>query len=106
MDIGEIRQQILKLRALLKKNRIKSDIFILYGSYASGKNRIDSDIDIAVISRDFGFDRFKEGSRLNYLASKIDPRIEAVPIGLDDYLSTENISPLLNEVHRKGIVIL
>lgn len=106
MDIGEIRQLILKLRSLMKKNRMRGDVFILYGSYAAKRNRKDSDIDIAVVSRDFGKDRFKEGSRLNLLASKVDPRIEAVPVGLDDYMSRENISPLLHEIDKKGIVIL
>jgi len=106
MGISEIRQLVIELRALLKNNKIRADVFILYGSYAVKKNRVDSDIDIAVVSRDFGFDRFEEGSNLNYLASKVDHRIEAVPISLDDYLSSENISPLMHEITSKGIVIL
>lgn len=106
MDIREIKERIIKLRALLKKNKIRADLFILFGSCAAGKARPDSDIDIAVISRDFGHDRFKEGSRLNYLASSIDHRIEAVPVGLDDYLSGKNISPILNEIITRGIPLL
>jgi uncharacterized protein len=106
VDISDIKQRVIRLRALLKKNRIRGDIFILYGSYASATQRPDSDIDIAVVSRDFGKDRFGEGSSLNYLASQIDPRIEAVPIGLNEYLSRSSISPLLHEIDSKGIVLL
>ncbi|MBP7582588.1 MAG: nucleotidyltransferase domain-containing protein [Spirochaetes bacterium] len=106
MDINDIKQRIIQLRALLKKNRIRGDVFILYGSFATGTSRVDSDIDIAVVSRDFGGDRFSEGSSLNYFATQIDPRIEAVPVSLDEYLSRSSISPLLHEINTKGIVLL
>jgi predicted nucleotidyltransferase len=49
-----IKIKAIELRKALRSNKIHGDIFILYGSYAAGKNRPDSDIDIAVISRDFG----------------------------------------------------
>ena len=106
MDIREIKERVVELRSLLKKNKIRADLFILYGSYAAGNKRPDNDIDIAVISRDFGRDRFREGSMLNYLASTIDHRFEAVPIGLDEYLSKGSISPILNEIATKGIPLM
>jgi len=37
----------------LKKLGINVERIILYGSFAEGKHRIDSDIDIIVISKDF-----------------------------------------------------
>jgi len=45
----------------LKQEGISVDRVILYGSYARGKTRPDSDIDVAVISKNFinsecGFD--------------------------------------------------
>lgn len=106
MDIRDIKQRTIELRKRLKENNIHGDIFILYGSYATGKNHKDSDIDIAVVSRDFGKNRFKEGTRLNYIAQKIDVRFEAVPVSLDDYLSQHSISPLLAEIDKHGIVLL
>ena len=36
---------------------IKVDRMVLYGSYAKNKSRPESDIDVAIISRDFGKDR-------------------------------------------------
>mgnify|MGYP005608611547 CR=1 FL=1 len=42
--------------------------------------RIDSDIDVAIISPDFGRNRFEEKKLLMQAARRIDPRIEPVPI--------------------------
>ena len=106
MDIRDIKERVIELHSLLKKNNVRADLFILYGSYATGKAKRGSDIDIAVISRDFGKDRFDEGSRLNYIASSIDHHIEAVPIGLDEYLSKNSVSPILNEIITTGIPLL
>lgn len=106
MDIKYIKRKAIELALLLKKEKINADLIILFGSQADGTSRDDSDIDMAVISRDFGKDRFKEGSRLNYLASTIDHRIEAVPVGLDEYLSGNSISPILHEITTKGIPLL
>ncbi|HPJ43319.1 MAG TPA: nucleotidyltransferase domain-containing protein [Spirochaetota bacterium] len=106
MDIRDIKIKVIELRKALRSNKIHGDIFILYGSYAAGKNRPDSDIDIAVISRDFGKNRFKEGSLLNYLTYKIDPLIEAVPFSLNEYMNKESISPLLHEIEKKGVILL
>ena len=105
MDIRVIKERTIELRKNLKKNNIHGDIFILYGSYATGKNHKDSDIDIAVVSRDFGKNRFKEGSTLNYIAQKIDIRFEAVPVSLKDYMSSHSISPLLAEIDKNGIIL-
>lgn len=106
MDIKTIKGDAVALYRILKAHGIRADLLLLYGSYARGTERPDSDIDIAVVSRDFGKDRFKEGSRLNYLASKVNPRIETVPISLKDYFSDDNISPLLHEITEKGIPLL
>ena len=106
MDIRYIKEKSIELFQLLKKENITADLIILFGSQATGNARVDSDIDIAVISRDYGKDRFSEGSRLNYLASSIDHRIEAVPVGLDEYLSKNSVSPVLHEITTKGIPLI
>ncbi|MFH1727100.1 MAG: nucleotidyltransferase domain-containing protein [Pseudomonadota bacterium] len=106
MDIKQIKVIVIQLRKLLLQNNIKPDLFILYGSYAQGNQTDESDIDIACVSRDFGKNRFKEGSLLNYLISKIDAKIELVPIGLEEYLSGKSISPILNEIIKNGTPLL
>ncbi|HEX9975403.1 MAG TPA: nucleotidyltransferase domain-containing protein, partial [bacterium] len=51
-------------RLALEDRKIRIAKIILYGSQISGIAHKDSDIDIAVISPDFGKDRFEEGARL------------------------------------------
>ncbi len=87
--------------ALIEKG-IKVDKIILYGSQAKGKARPDSDIDIAVVSRDFGKDRTEEGMLLYRIAGEIDARLEPVPISLESY-KNDTWVPLIYEIRTKGI---
>ncbi len=103
MDIKEIKIIAIKLRRVLLNHNIHPDVIILFGSYAKKNPRKDSDIDLAVISRDYGKNRFVEGSQLNYLVSRIDSRVEALPIGLKEYLSPHSISPILHEIVKYGV---
>ena len=50
----EAIRTIRKFIKALKHEGIPVDHVILYGSYARGKTRPDSDIDVAVISKNFG----------------------------------------------------
>lgn len=93
---------IKRFVAALSKEGITVDKIILYGSYAKGKARPDSDIDVAVVSRDFGKDRTEEGMMLFRIAGEIDPRIEPVPISLDSYENNTWV-PLIYEIRTKGI---
>lgn len=106
MDIKEIKIIAIRLRRSLIEKKIYPDLIILFGSYAKKKHKKGSDIDIAIISRDLGKDRFKEGSLLNLIASSIYANIEVVPIGLDEYLSNDSISPILYEIVKHGIPLL
>jgi predicted nucleotidyltransferase len=106
MDIREIKQLAIEFRAALRDHNIKPDCIVLYGSYSRGEAHKESDIDLAVISRMFGRDRFYEGSLLNRIAVKIHPDIEAVPIGLKDFLEPSPISPLLHEIKTTGTVLM
>ena len=78
------------------------DKIVLYGSYARGRQRSDSDIDVAVVSRDFGKDRIEEGMLLFRIAGEIDPRIEPIPISSKSYKNDTWI-PLVYEIRTKGI---
>jgi predicted nucleotidyltransferase len=73
------------------------------GIYTSGKIHASSDIDIAIISPDFGKDRFEEGKLLMQIAWRVDPRIEAVPISSESY-EKDTWIPLIYEIRQKGIV--
>ena len=98
----EIAGIIRRFRKTLEVEGINVSKIILYGSYASGKFHKDSDIDVAIVSPDFGVDRFEEGVKLFQIACKIDPRIEPIPISLESYQNDTWI-PLIYEIKNKGV---
>ena len=80
----------------------KIDAIIIFGSYAKGTENEDSDIDIAVISKDFK-DIIDDGAKLIGLTWKIDTRIEPHPIPTEYF---EKVStPLIKEVMNTGIKV-
>lgn len=93
---------IRKFVKALKREGIPVDRVILYGSYAKGKTRPDSDIDVAVVSKNFGKDRVEEGMLLFRIAGKIDPRLEPVPISQKIY-EDDTWIPLIHEIREKGV---
>lgn len=88
---------------LLKEKGVKVSKVILFGSHAKGIAKSDSDIDIAVISSQFGQDNLKELMFLRKIALEIDSHIEPLPFtpqDLDDRYST-----LSQEIKKYGVLI-
>jgi len=101
---AEIREKLKQFCRALGKNKIRVDRLILYGSHARGASKKYSDIDVAVVSPDFGKDRFKEGVKLFKIAYKIDPRLEPVPVSLESF-EKDTWLPLIYEIREKGIEV-
>lgn len=76
---------------------------ILFGSYAKGTQKEDSDIDIAVITDDIKTDKFDEEVNLMQLRNNIDYRIEPHIISVTDYENNE--TPFVVEVKNTGIQV-
>ena len=104
MVTQEIRDIVKRLVAVLASRGVHIDKALLYGSFASGMQSEDSDFDIAVVSTDFGRDRFNEGKMLMQLAWRIDPRSHPVPVSTDSYLHDTWV-PLIHEIREHGIEI-
>jgi predicted nucleotidyltransferase len=98
----EIRNIILAFLKALTAKGVRVEKAVLYGSYASGNIHADSDLDLAVVSPDFGKDRFEEGKMLLRLAWRIDPRIEPIPVSSEAY-ERDTWVPLIYEIRKKGI---
>jgi predicted nucleotidyltransferase len=78
---------------------------ILFGSYAQGKNRQWSDIDLLVISSHFDKDYNREDINLLWrTAARTDNRIEPIPVGLKRW-EMDDTSTIIEIARREGIQI-
>lgn len=98
----EIIEKIEQFVKILRQRKIKVAKVILYGSRVSGKTHKDSDIDVAIVSPDFGKDRYREGVNLFTIAGDIDSRIEPVPISVKAY-ENDTWIPLIYEIRENGV---
>jgi predicted nucleotidyltransferase len=100
----KVRDIILRFIEALNKKGIHVERALLFGSYASGDARAGSDLDVAIVSPDFGKDRFEEGKMLFQVAWRIDPRIEPIPISSKSF-ENDTWVPLIYEIRQKGIEV-
>jgi predicted nucleotidyltransferase len=96
--IKNIKKYILEL----ERNKIPIKKAILFGSYAKGLAKPESDIDVALISDVFSGDRFKDRRRIIPLRRKIDSRIEPLPFTSEDF---DNGGMLAEEIKKNGILV-
>ena len=89
------------LAAVAKERRITAAY--LYGSEARGQAGPWSDIDIAVVSPDFGDDLFGAQLALILLAAQVDDRIEPRAFTPESFSAN---NPLASEIQKTGIRIL
>lgn len=79
---------------------------ILFGSYARGKEKKDSDIDIAIILEDFShacLEIERTGDLVSELSLKFDTLISLVPIKEKDWLKKK--TSLISNIKRDGVGI-
>jgi len=72
-------RDIKRYIARLKKSGIPVEKVLLFGSWARGTPREDSDVDIALISPAFTGDRFLDRRKIVPLRREINSRIEPIP---------------------------
>ncbi len=98
MDKSEVLKIANEFASIVKSNFDCIKI-ILFGSYAKGNNKEESDIDIAVVVKDFS-NATNMQLELMRLRRKIDSRIEPHPFRLVDF---NNTNPLAAEILKYGI---
>lgn len=99
----EIKKIALQYRRNIENAGIPIEKMVVFGSYARGNAREDSDIDICVVSPKLGKDEMAESSKLNFLHWRLDNRIEAHPVSSKDYASTA--TPLIFEIKKYGVEV-
>jgi predicted nucleotidyltransferase len=77
---------------------------ILFGSFARGNERPDSDIDLVVVAPEFDERSEADVDLLWELRAFTDARIEPIACGEQQWLK-DNVSLILNVARREGIMI-
>jgi len=90
-------------RNLLEQSGIESIEIYIFGSHAKGKANGSSDIDVAVVSSDFGDDRQGERVKLMSLSQQINLAMEPHPFSTADF--DDPYYPLAREIKRTGIKV-
>ena len=99
MDKAEVIKKLKKYKKLLSKEMLFDQI-ILFGSYANGKNREDSDIDVAIIVDKIEGDYFTTRPLPWKIRREVDDRIEPVVLQ-----KNHDESGFLKEIIKTGIQI-
>lgn len=96
----EIRDIALDFGKAVSKKGIPVKKLIIFGSYAKGKERPESDIDVCVVSPKFGKDSVEELQFLFKIRRGVDSRIEPFPVSWEEYKKTA--SPIIFEIRQFG----
>ena len=99
MDKAEVIKKLIKYKKLLSK-QMKFDELILFGSYAKGTQKEDSDVDVAVVLDETSGDYFSTRPLLWKISRVVDDRIEPLI-----FERKHDDSGFLEEVIKTGIVI-
>ena len=97
------KEKIINIAKIFSKKVIEfinADKIILYGSDAKGTQRIDSDIDIAIVIKNGRYNFFKTYSSLSRICRETDTRIEPIIIE-----KNKDYSGFLDTIKKEGIVV-
>ena len=99
--ITDIAKQYVKS---VKNSGMNISNAYLFGSYAKGNPHKDSDIDICIVSDQFGDDYIDEAVKLRVISFDVDNRIEPVPFTTLDL--NDKYSSLASEIKKYGISLI
>ena len=105
--ISQINQTVLRKSnrfvAALESKGFQIQSAYLYGSYAKGHARPDSDIDIAIVSQDLSGDWLDDYCQLTRIADSIDTRLEVISFLPKEF---QEKNPLVWEIKSFGIPLI
>lgn len=104
MNKEKITKIIYQYILLLKQDNLRISKVLLYGSYPKNRATKDSDIDICIVSPDFGNNKAKEMSYLRKKAYKINLLLEPIPLSPSEWEEKDYL-PLIAEIKKHGIEI-
>ncbi|HQO40311.1 MAG TPA: nucleotidyltransferase domain-containing protein [Spirochaetota bacterium] len=89
--------------ALLRDNSIPIDQAYLFGSYSKGIAGEWSDIDIALASKVFTGNRFRDRDMIRKYTLSVSSLLEVIPFNINDF---NEGNPLAGEIIRTGIKLI
>ncbi len=98
----EILKKLKKFLSMISASGIQLERAILFGSYAKGTANKWSDIDVALVSKDFTGIGFYDRKRVNPFLIKVDSRIEPHPFRPEDFTRD---NPFLDQILKDAIEI-
>jgi len=97
--------EILKVYIqLLKKEGVRIDKAFLYGSYLTGNQTEESDIDLMLVSEQFDVSNDLLAGKIWALTRNVNSRIEPYIVGSKKFENDE-ISPIIQIVKKEGLEI-
>ena len=99
--LTKVRQYLVRVA----EQGIPVDSGVVFGSFARGDQRADSDIDLLVLSP--AFDGPKDRGMVDTLwrmAWRVDSRIEPFGVGVHEFQKNDD-SPLIGIARREGVVV-
>jgi len=97
-----IKPLIEKYISSLRKNGVRLDGAFLFGSYSRGMEDKWSDIDIALILKEFTGNRIKDRDKIRRYTLSVSSIIQVAPFAAEDF-NEEN--PFAKEIIKTGIRI-
>jgi len=101
-NIKKIEADLIKFKEEVLRSGYDDARFILFGSWARGRQTKDSDIDICVISKRIN-DRFDDKVKLGVIGSKYNNLIEPVAMPPEDL--GDKYYTLASEIKKWGVEI-
>lgn len=99
----KIIEEVKIYKRLLKNAQINFDSLIVFGSQAKGKVKLHSNIDLCVVSKDFGKDRYSERVKLMLISNDDTIDIEPHPYHPDDLANIWD--SLASEIRKYGLSV-
>ena len=100
-SIIELLQKYIQL---LRKEGIRVDKAFLYGSYLTGNQTEESDIDLMLVSDQFDVSNDLLAGKIWALTRNVNSRIEPYIVGSKKFANDE-ISPIIQIVKKEGLEI-
>ena len=98
----EIENIIKKYYSILLKKGFRVEKVLLFGSFAQNKQHSSSDIDLAIVLRNFTKDRFNTRLELMKLAREFDEVIEPHPFLTSEFNESD---PFVSEIIKTGEIV-